>query len=197
MRSWIVPCVTDHKPHHHHPCKNESAIISIYILLLLIPAPHTITITLERAPPQQPKAMKNIASIVVSIGMAGSFAATAYIVPSPGLPSSSRPQPRAAPSRRSGTSRIFFRDADDPSFDVVASSGVVEPTPMEDAEDFQGRMRSIVAQRTRQRRETHRPANVKNVISLEEFATVIDEGRRTGSLVVVRFHATWCKVRED
>ena len=153
--------------------------------------------TLERAPPQQPKTMKNIASIVVSIGMAGSFAATAYIVPSPGLPSSSRQQPRAAPSRRSGTSRIFFRDADDPSFDVVASSGVVEPTPMEDAEDFQGRMRSIVAQRTRQRRETHRPANVKNVISLEEFATVIDEGRRTGSLVVVRFHATWCKVRED
>jgi hypothetical protein len=142
--------------------------------------------------------MKNIASIVVSIGMAGRFAATAYIVPSPGLPSSSRPQPRAAPSRRSVTSRIFFRDADDPSFDVVPSSGVVERTPMEyDAEDFQGRMRSIVAQRTRQRRETHRPANVKNVISLEEFATVIDEGRRTGSLVVVRFHATWCKVRED
>ena len=128
--------------------------------------------------------MKNIASIVISIVMAGGLAATAYILPSPGLPSSS------ALSRRSSTSRIFFRDADDP-LDVAPG---VERTPREDA-GFQSRMRSIVAQRTRQRRETRRPANVKNVVSLEEFATVIDEGRRDGRLVVVRFHATWCKVR--
>jgi thiol-disulfide isomerase/thioredoxin len=118
---------------------------------------------------------KNIASIV-SIGMASGFAATtAYIVPSPGLPSSSRSS--IASSRQSSTG-IFFRDDD--TIDVVGL-------------ELQSKMRSIVAQRTRQRRETRRPPNVKSAISLEEFATVIDEGRREGRLVVVRFHATWCK----
>jgi hypothetical protein len=128
--------------------------------------------------------MNKIASIVVSIGMASGFAATAYIVPSPPPPLSSR-----LSSRRSG-SRIFFRDAEDP-LDVAAGA---ERTPTEDA-DFRGKMRSIVAQRTKQRRETRRPPNVRSAVSLEEFATVIDEGRREGRLVVVRFHATWCKVR--
>jgi hypothetical protein len=61
--------------------------------------------------------------------------------------------------------------------------------------DFQSKMRNIVAQRTKRKREVARPANVKSAVSLEEFANVINEGRKERRLVVVRFHATWCKVR--
>jgi thiol:disulfide interchange protein len=39
-----------------------------------------------------------------------------------------------------------------------------------------------------------RRSNTQSVTSLEDFASVIEEGRREGKLVVVRFHATWCKV---
>jgi len=41
----------------------------------------------------------------------------------------------------------------------------------------------------------YRPENVRAVTSLEEFAKVIEEGRKEERVVVVRFVATWCKVR--
>ncbi len=128
--------------------------------------------------------MKSIAGII-TIGMA--VAATAYnIVPSS---STSRPIRRTSPStyyRQSGGSSstsISFRDDELADLDVER--------------DFQSKMRNIVAQRTRRRREVVRPPNVRDAVSLEEFADLIEEGRRGGRLVVVRFHATWCKVRRQ
>jgi thiol-disulfide isomerase/thioredoxin len=161
---------------------------------------------------------KNIAGIVTVgvIASSGLFAAatttTAFFV----VPSS---QSRKSVSSSSSTTRIFFRDhAADTTFDddQVAEQRQQRqqqrahaeerrtPTKEEEEEErdseevFQGRMKSIVALRTRRRRsEIRRPRNVKNAISLEEFVDVIDEGRKDGRLVVVRFHATWCKVRKD
>jgi hypothetical protein len=129
--------------------------------------------------------MKNIAQII-TIGMA--VATTAYVVPSSHYHSPPPPSSTTRPIRRSSTSQsgssstsISFRDDDVAEMDVER--------------DFQSKMRDIVAQRTRRRREAVRPANVRGVVSLEEFANVINEGRKEGRLVVVRFHATWCKVR--
>jgi hypothetical protein len=125
--------------------------------------------------------MKNIAEII-TIGMA--VATTAFVPSSPPLPTStSLPIRRASSNRQSGGSStgIFFRDDDVADVDVE--------------QNFQSKMRNIVAQRTRRRREVVRPPNVRGAVSLEEFADAIEEGRREGKLVVVRFHATWCKVR--
>jgi len=115
--------------------------------------------------------MRNIARII-TIGMA--VATTAFV------PSTSRPIRRSSTSQSgSSSTSISFRDDDVAEMDVER--------------DFQSRMRNIVAQRTKRRREVVRPANVKSAVSLEEFANVINEGRKEGRLVVVRFHATWCK----
>jgi thiol:disulfide interchange protein len=57
--------------------------------------------------------------------------------------------------------------------------------------DFKQRMRSIAKQ---QERTVWRPENMKTAVTLEEYANVIEEARKSNSVVVVNFHATWCKV---
>ena len=61
--------------------------------------------------------------------------------------------------------------------------------------DFQSRMKRIVVQQKQQKRTSYRPSNIKNIVSLNDFAKVIEEGRRESKVVVVNFIATWCKVR--
>ena len=125
--------------------------------------------------------MKNIAEII-TIGMA--VATTAFVPSSPPLPTStSLPIRRASSNRQSGGSStgIFFRDDDVADVDVE--------------QNFQSMMRNIISQQTRQRREVVRLPNARGVVSLKEFTDELEEGRREGKLVVVRFHATWCKVR--
>lgn len=113
--------------------------------------------------------------------------------------------------------RIYYRDDDENSSSFDAMMNNIErresPRPTsttntnEDyntsntkspSSDFQSRMKRIVIQQQKDSasissRRLRRP-NVKSVVSLEEFASVIDDGRREGKLIVVRFHATWCKV---
>jgi len=52
-------------------------------------------------------------------------------------------------------------------------------------------MRSIAKQ---QERTVWRPENMKTAVTLQEYANVIEEARKSNSVVVVNFHATWCKV---
>ena len=42
-------------------------------------------------------------------------------------------------------------------------------------------------------RSSDKPSNIKTVITLDEYKQVLDDNE--GKMVVVRFFATWCKVR--
>lgn len=67
--------------------------------------------------------------------------------------------------------------------------------------DFQRRMKGLVkrgggvsnGRRTVGQRSTDKPTNLKTVVTLAEYKEVLDENK--GKIVVVRFFATWCKVR--
>ena len=82
---------------------------------------------------------------------------------------------------------------------INGSSSTTSPSS---PSDFQSRMKRIIAQNKKRTSgagqvASYRPSNIKNVISLEEFANVIEKGRRESKVVVVRFIATWCKVRYE
>lgn len=88
---------------------------------------------------------------------------------------------RTCTSHRSTS--LFYRD----------SSDVHEPSTSikkKTASDFTQRMKSIV-----QKRPVPRLENMKTATSLEEYANVIEEARESKRMVVVKFHAVWCKVR--
>lgn len=70
--------------------------------------------------------------------------------------------------------------------------------------DFQRRMKGIVKRNGvssgrkvvgSSRSAAERPANLKAVHTLEEYKDALDES--SGKIVVVRFFATWCKVRNE
>mmetsp|Transcript_2047 Transcript_2047/g.3367 ORF Transcript_2047/g.3367 Transcript_2047/m.3367 type:complete len:227 (-) Transcript_2047:112-792(-) len=103
-----------------------------------------------------------------------------------------RPHHRYLPSSRStgwSATQLSYRDDEHDSAD---SKKTKSPFP---ANDFQSRMKRAALQRvtSSKRRTSWRPPNVKTAVSLEEFASVIQEGRTNNQLVVVRFYATWCK----
>ena len=58
--------------------------------------------------------------------------------------------------------------------------------------DFKQRMKNIVK---KQKRTAWRPDNMRTADTLQEYANAIEEARRMDRIVVVNFHATWCKVR--
>jgi thiol-disulfide isomerase/thioredoxin len=125
--------------------------------------------------------MKGTIACIASVGLAASSkgATALFVNPTSTARSSSSSVLHARP-----TTRMFFRDdLDRPSFDDV------------DLEDFATKMKSIVAQRTTatRRRQQVRPSNMRTSETLDEFANIIDEGRRDGKVVVARFHASWCK----
>lgn len=157
--------------------------------------------------------------ILLSISMllANDSASTAFVLPSPST--GFRNLSKCQSIRRTETS-IFYRD--DGNMDVgversphdtksTASSSswkhiiekrvspIAKPSPTSSSpSDFQSRMKRVIVQnkkRTSGAVASYRPSNIKNVISLEEFANVIEKGRRESKVVVVRFIATWCKVR--
>mmetsp|Transcript_31654 Transcript_31654/g.67022 ORF Transcript_31654/g.67022 Transcript_31654/m.67022 type:complete len:238 (+) Transcript_31654:365-1078(+) len=101
------------------------------------------------------------------------------------------------------TTTLFFREEDD-AIDALKLEppAAAASTPQKNIiekrrrrpSDFQSRMKNIVVkQNRRQRSKMYRPENVRAVTSLEEFAKVIEEGRKEERVVVVRFVATWCK----
>lgn len=60
--------------------------------------------------------------------------------------------------------------------------------------DFQKRMKGIMKRNdAAQRREVEKPANLKTVHTLLDYKQEMEENR--DKIVVVRFFATWCKVR--
>jgi hypothetical protein len=85
-------------------------------------------------------------------------------------------------STRLLSSTLFFRDSG--VYDGDISTNNRKP-------DFKQRMKRIVKQQTT---TAWRPDNMKTAASLQEYANVIEEGRLTNRVVVVNFHATWCKV---
>lgn len=84
-------------------------------------------------------------------------------------------------------------------------SAVIEPPSQSSSSrmsDFQRRMKGIVKRNGvangrkvvgTSRSASERPANLKVVHTLEEYKEGLDES--SGKIVVVRFFATWCKVR--
>ncbi|KAL7548318.1 hypothetical protein ACHAWF_012576, partial [Thalassiosira exigua] len=132
------------------------------------------------------------AVVVASGGVARAFA------PPPSSPSAfaltlarGRPSSRRTSRRRRPPTSLPYREGD--AFDappatpptVRDSTGVTPPS------DFRNRMKRLVA---KERRRTSRPSNVRTVATLEEFAEVVEEGRREDAVVVVRFHASWCNL---
>ena len=95
------------------------------------------------------------------------------------------------------TTQLLFRDDENDSIEIKKKSAPP-------ANDFQSRMKRVALQRNRTNRSSSsrrstgkawRPPNVRTADSLEDFAKIIQEGRTEKKLVVVRFYATWCKVR--
>ena len=95
---------------------------------------------------------------------------------------------------------VFFRDED--SSDAMDIKRTMPKQKnnnvVEKPSDFQSRMKNIIVKQNKtpqgRNRNLYRPKNVKSAVSLEEFASVIEEGRRDDKVIVVRFYATWCKV---
>lgn len=88
---------------------------------------------------------------------------------------------------------LFYQD----SADLYKESTTDQKTSK--VSDFKLRMRSIVKQRQstgRKSTSAWRPQNFRTAVSLQEYFNVIEEGRRSKRTVVVKFHATWCKVSE-
>jgi hypothetical protein len=94
----------------------------------------------------------------------------------------------------------------DPPFRRNLSSRQVSNVmaPREEVSTFEQRMRNLVtrgnAQKTVKRQKKDiahgtRPGNVKVVTTLEEYKEHI--GGEKDKLIVVRFYATWCKVRKE
>jgi hypothetical protein len=69
---------------------------------------------------------------------------------------------------------------------------ISEPTPR--LSDFQKRMKGLVKRNgIAQRKEVEKPSNLKTVHTLIDYKQMLEEN--SDKIVVVRFFATWCKVR--
>ena len=88
------------------------------------------------------------------------------------------------PPRRRCTD-LFYRESQHDMFEMNGTT-----TKKIKSSDFTQRMRSIA---NRQKKPTWRPDNMKTARSLQEYACVIEQARASKRIVVVKFHATWCK----
>lgn len=68
------------------------------------------------------------------------------------------------------------------------------PISVEESSEFENRMKNVV-QRNTQKKKSSRPDNVQVVKTMDEFNKVV--GEEPEKLVVVRFHAPWCRVSHD
>ncbi|KAL3765753.1 hypothetical protein ACHAWU_009721 [Discostella pseudostelligera] len=153
-----------------------------------------------------------VLSVSGVLATSGSSSSSAFLIPaassnnmiSPTSTStSSRLRPQIISCYAREPTRIYYRDDDNASIDAmlgVERDQLPLPTtinPDDDyqtasSSDFRSRMRRILVQQQKNASSSRR-SNTLSVTSLEEYASVIEEGRREGRLVVVRFHATWCK----
>jgi len=155
-----------------------------------------------------------VLSVSGVLATSGSSSSSAFLIPAASsnnmmLPTStstsSRLRPQIISCYAREPTRIYYRDDDNASIDAmlgVERDQLPLPTtsihPEDDyqtasSSDFRSRMRRILVQQQKNASSSRR-SNTLSVTSLEEYASVIEEGRREGRLVVVRFHATWCKV---
>lgn len=154
-----------------------------------------------------------VLSVSGVLATSGSSSSSAFLIPAASsnnmmLPTStstsSRLRPQIISCYAREPTRIYYRDDDNASIDAmlgVERDQLPLPTtinPEDDyqtasSSDFRSRMRRILVQQQKNTSSSRR-SNTLSVTSLEEYASVIEEGRREGRLVVVRFHATWCKV---
>ncbi|KAL7440663.1 hypothetical protein ACHAXH_004882 [Discostella pseudostelligera] len=148
----------------------------------------------------------SISGVLATSGSSSSSSAAAFLIPaassnmSPTSTStSSRLRPQITSCYAREPTRIYYRDDDNASIDAMMGVEPTRPPSIADEDyqtapssDFRSRMRRILVQQQKNAASSRR-SNTKSITSLEDFASVIEEGRREGKLVVVRFHATWCK----
>mmetsp|Transcript_20610 Transcript_20610/g.37026 ORF Transcript_20610/g.37026 Transcript_20610/m.37026 type:complete len:233 (-) Transcript_20610:142-840(-) len=114
------------------------------------------------------------------------------------------------PSNKQPSTSVFYRDEDESTFDAMNigiqkspnNKNVVDKKKNSTSSDFQNRMKNTLVQRKKKRSTLlrrsddttrYQPTNVKIVTSLEEFANVIEQGRRDDKVVVAQFYADWCQ----
>lgn len=95
-------------------------------------------------------------------------------------------------------STLYFRDSSDIGDEVIEIDGFTTSNANNGKpSDFQSRMKRIAIQQqrpsSRQQSSAWTPENARTAVTLQEFADVIEEGRRKNKMVVVKFHASWCK----
>ena len=82
-----------------------------------------------------------------------------------------------------------------PVAEIPASKSKTTPQPSQQygggSSDFRRRMKNLV--KRKQQQAVDRPNNIRTAFTLEEYKEVLDDNN--GKIVVVRFFATWCKVR--
>lgn len=97
--------------------------------------------------------------------------------------------------RTSHTSNTRYSNYMSPVAEIPASKSKTTPQPSQQygggSTDFRRRMKNLV--KRKQQQAVDRPNNVRTAFTLEEYKEVLDENN--GKIVVVRFFATWCKVR--
>ena len=109
------------------------------------------------------------------------------------LPSSSLFNTHSQPQRYSSRRTRFYMSA------ILEPPSQSSPASAYRMSDFQQRMKGIVKRNGGRkmvgtsRSAAERPANLRTVHTLEEYKDALDAS--SGKMVVVRFFATWCKVR--
>ena len=97
----------------------------------------------------------------------------------------------SSPSHRSGS--FFMSSIAEVSSEIPAENSY-EPNATPRLSDFQKRMKGMMKRNgIAQKKEAMKPANLKTVHTLLEYKKELEEN--SDKIVVVRFFATWCKVR--
>lgn len=97
--------------------------------------------------------------------------------------------------RTSHTSNTRYSNYMSPVAEIPASKSKTTAQPSQQygggSSDFRRRMKNLV--KRKQQQAVDRPNNIRTAFTLEEYKEVLDDNN--GKIVVVRFFATWCKVR--
>ena len=76
---------------------------------------------------------------------------------------------------------------------IVAGSKYDTAKSQSSGNDFRRRMKNLVKRNNQQSSNNDKPSNIVSAFTLEEYKDVLD--KHSDKIVVVRFFATWCKVR--
>ena len=106
--------------------------------------------------------------------------------------------PRASPSASSSTSTNGRSSSRQDAFAGAIAPERSSPSTSSTGSAFERRMRELALgaqNKILREKEVQRPANVHVVESLQDYKRVV--GEEKDRVVVVRFHATWCRVRRN